>query len=235
MRLILAFAFSYVFFITAPALLQTKLAAGPSPTAGAALDLLTPFVLVGLYLLLYGAGEKGQILGGLVGPGWTGPLFLFSAILFVEGHGMHLSANSISSFLRESRGSEAYAIAYFYDEVLSHYLWRLGTLGLTGVLLARHWGKGEAHLSWTLLALAALAYGLTYGISAAESQTVPLDLPASAAIAGLLAARWWQLRALPGGPVFAFFGLGYGVAVVVLTAWGLYFGGFPQPSEVLAR
>lgn len=234
MALILAFAFSYFFFLTAPVLLRVRVAPGPTPTAGALLDLLTPFVLVGLYYLLYRAREQGRPLG-LVGPGWGGALFLFSAILFVEGHGMHLSANSISSFLKESRGSDAYAMAYFYDEVLSHYLWRGGTLGLTGILLARHWVRGRAETRWSLLALAALVYGLTYAISAVESQTVPLDLPASVAISGLVVARWWRRRALPGDLVFAFFGLGYGVALAALAAWGLYFGGFPQPSELLAR
>lgn len=235
MRLILAFAFSYFFFLAAPVLLRIELGPGPTPTLGAMLDLATPFVLIGLYVLLYRAKEEEPAREGPLKRKWCAAFFVFFAVLFVEGHGMHLSANSISSFLRGSPGSEAYAIAYFYDEVLSHYLWHMGALGLTGVLLARHWGKGKVEARRALLALASLAYGLTYAIAATESQTVPLDLPASLAIAGLFGTRWWKGRALPGDVVFAFFGLGYAVAAVTLAAWGFYLGGFPQPSQLLVR
>ncbi len=232
-RLILAFAVSYFFFLTAPVVLRTRVAAGPSPTTGDMVDLLTPFVLVALYALVY-RRKDDDALAGLVRPAQSRILFIFFAILFVEGHGMHLSANSISRFLVDTPGLDAYAIAYFYDEVLGHYLWRAGTLGLTGVLLARHWRRGKGVPRWGFLALASMVYGLTYAVASTESQTVPIDLPASAAIAGLFGARWWRVRAMPGGIVFAFYGLAYGVVLLFLAAWGLYFGGFPEPSQLLA-
>ena len=233
-RLILAFAFSYFSFLTAPVVLRSRVAPGPSPTAGDMVDLLTPFVLVGLYALLYRAMDDETRPKRPVRLAWSEILFVFFAILFVEGHGMHLSANSIGRFLAESPGSDAFAIAYFYDEVLGHYLWRAGTLGLTGVLLGRHWRRGETEPRWGPLAVASMVYGLTYAVASTESQTVPMDLPASVAIAGLFGARWWGVRAMPGGPVFAFYGLAHGVVLLFLATWGLYFGGFPEPSQLLA-
>jgi len=94
--------------------------------------------------------------------------------------------------------------------------------------------------SWTIrtfpvfLAVASMVYGLTHAVASTESQTVPMDLPASVAIAGLFGARWWGVRAMPGGPVFAFYGLAHGVVLLFLATWGLYFGGFPEPSQLLA-
>lgn len=258
MKLLPAFAFSYFFFLTAPVVLRVKLGRGPTPTAGSMLDILTPFVLIGLYALLYrtspcpsptrrgdgkdpprGYGKDPRGYGrerlpdGPLGLYWSRALFAFFAILFVEGHGMHLSANSISTVLTQANGPGAYAIAFFYDEVLSHYLLRLGALGLTGVILYRHWMNGAAKPRWAILSGASVVYGLTYAIAAVESQTVPVDLPASLAIAAIFVARWWRGRAMPGDAVFAFFGLACALAVVALAAWGVYFSGFPEPSELL--
>lgn len=233
MGLLLAFASGYFFFLTAPIVLRVKLGPDPTPTAGAMLDILTPFVIVGIYALLYRTNAVERLPRGPKGLLWSKIAFAFFAILFVEGHGMHLSANSINSFLGQSRGSEAYAIAYFYDELLSHYLWRFGAVGLTGVVLARHWRGWEGGARRGLLAVACAAYGLTYAVAATESQTVPMDLPASAAIAAVFGARWWTQRTVPGDLVFAFFGTAHGLAVLALTAWGLYFTGFPEPSSLL--
>ncbi len=199
------------------------------------LDILTPFVMIGLYLLLYLTNARERQPDGTLWFSWSGILFVFFAILWVEGHGMHLSANSISSFLGQGRGSDTYAITYFYDEILSHYLWRLGTLGLTGVILARHWGKWAGEPRWALLALASSAYGLTNAVAATESQTVPMDLPASVAIIAIFGARWWRERSMPGDDVFAFFGLAYALVVLVLAVWGLSLGGFPEPGQLLSR
>src|SRR3990172_940071 len=107
-----AFAFSYFFFLTAPVVLRARVAPGPSPTFGDMVDLLTPFVLVGLYALLYRAKRDETVPTGPVRPTWPKILFVFFAILFVEGHGMHLSANSIGRFLAQTPGLDAYAVAY---------------------------------------------------------------------------------------------------------------------------
>lgn len=232
-RLIPAFSFSYFFFLTAPVVLRMNLGRGAMPTVGAMLDLLTPFVLIGLYGLLYLVDAQESLPNGPLGLSWSMILFAFFAILFAEGHSMHLTANSIGTFLTRVSGSGAYTIAYFYDEVLGHILWRLGVLGLTGVVLARHWGNWRRAPRWALLAGVSAAFGLTNAVAAVESQTVPMDLLGSLAIAGTFGARWWRGRAVPGDALFAFFGLAHALVVVVLAVWGLYFAGFPEPSELL--
>ena len=236
-RLILGFAISFTVFIIAPALLPQQLAAGPVPQLGDAVELLMPFVLVPMYYLLYRSAED-----------WafdppSGPLtalFMVAAIIFIDGHGMHLAANSISHFLKGLPGSDAYAITYFYDEVLSHYMLRLGTLGFAGVLLWRHYqpvkkGVNMWHIGRRqrlLLGVAAALYGLTVALAAIEGQTVLLDLPAALVIAVLFGLFWWRQRHLPGAPVFSFLGMGYVAATIVLGGWGLFWSGFPQFSEL---
>lgn len=236
-RTILGFAISFTVFIIAPALLPQPLAAGPAPRLGDVVDMLTPFVLIPWYYWLYRSAEDWAFepaSGPLTG------LFMVAAILFIYGQGMHLAANSISHFLGDVPGADAYAITYFYDEVLSHYVWHLGALGFAGVLLWRHYqpvkkGVNMWHIGGRqrrLLGVAAALYGLTVALAAIEGQTVLLDLPAAILIAVLFGLFWWRQRHLPGAPVFSFLGMGYIAATVVLAGWGLYWRGFPQFSDL---
>lgn len=236
-RTILGFAISFTVFIIAPALLPQALAAGPAPRLGDVVDMLTPFVLIPWYYWLYRSAEDWAFEPA------SGPLtalFMVAAILFIYGQGMHLAANSISHFLGDVPGADAYAITYFYDEVFSHYLWHLGALGFAGVLLWRHYqpvkkGVNMWHIGGQqrrLLGVAAALYGLTVALAAIEGQTVLLDLPAAILIAVLFGLFWWRQRHLPGAPVFSFLGMGYIATAVVLAGWGLYWSGFPQFSDL---
>ena len=82
-------------------------------------DLVTPFlVLAAAALALASLRARGRALA----------LACVAAILYVDGHGIHLAANSIraDSLLPH----EAAARAYFFDERLGHIEWHLGWLGL---------------------------------------------------------------------------------------------------------
>lgn len=98
--LLLIFAIFHALLIIAPALLSEPFAIMPLMKQGDVLDLLTPLVLVPLYWLLLRAGssnfpERKETI-----------LFLIFAIVWVEGHGMHLASNSIASLSKEFPGSE---------------------------------------------------------------------------------------------------------------------------------
>ena len=78
------------------------------------IDLLTPFAVVGTAALVISARPNRVAW-------WT---FFVGAVAFTLGHGMHLSANSISN-VADDRVARA-DIVKLWDEVASHYVWYAG-------------------------------------------------------------------------------------------------------------
>src|SRR5438094_10251358 len=99
-RLILLFSLVFAVFFVGPPLLHKDFAFFPLMSTGEVLDLLTPVVLLPLYWLLYQRDSvKSVPLTGCI-------IFLILAAFWVEGQGMHLSANSIGHLLTAMEGSE---------------------------------------------------------------------------------------------------------------------------------
>lgn len=219
--LILLFALAFAAFIILPGLLGSPFPPYSFMHWADVLDLLTPLVVIPLYWLLL-----RELLGDGKGPG-TVMAFVLLAALWVEGQGMHLSANSISNLLGDG-SSAVHDLVHFYDEVLSHYLWHLAIVGLSVLLLAR--AREGGTVQWALVGPAAVLYGFTYFVAVDEGATVPLGLPAAALI-----VLWLSLsrRRLVGSHnLVAFFLAGYGLALVLFLVWFLIWGGFPEPSAV---
>ena len=223
--LILAFAAAFTFFIVAPSLLSVDFPPYPSIQWADVLDLLTPLALIPLYWLLFtDSGRLSPAMGATLA-------FLVLASIWVQGQAMHLGANSISNLMGVGT-STIHTLVHFYDEVLSHYLWHLGIIGLSALLLLFNVGTGAARagVRWVLIVPASILYGLTYFLAVNEGGTVPLGLPAALVIAGgLLVGRRHQLRT---HNLVAFYCLGYAIALGLLLAWGAYWCGFPEFSEV---
>jgi hypothetical protein len=161
------------------------------------------------------------------------------AALWVEGQGMHLAANSINNLIEglADRGvidvqqTDIYQLTYFYDEYLSHYLWHLGVVGLAALLVYRDWKRPDAILTlWWAAILAGLLYGFTLFCIFLEGQTLALGLP-FVLIITLLGVIWGR-KHLGRKPLLAFFFISCLVAALMLVGWGLYWGGFPQFTEV---
>ncbi len=193
---------------------------------GDVLDLLTPLILMPLYLLLF-LRAKGEGLG-------TGEGLVFSALagLWVLGQGMHLAANSIGHLLADLRDSEIYQLTYFYDEVLSHYLWHAGVIALSILIVRADLNRTAAgeRTSWGRILPAGVVYGITYFLIIIEGGTLPMGLPLAVAV---VAYAWVRGRAsLAEKPLLAYFSCGYASALLLFAGWGLYWGGFPQFSEV---
>lgn len=239
--LIVGFALSHAIFVLGPPLLLQ--AAGPSLELRAGLgmgetfDLFAPVVLAlfyyGLFIRVTAWATRGALLASVP--------FLLALVVMVEGHGMHLAANAISHFVSQADGSPAFATAYFYDEVLSHYLWHGGSLALAVILMGQSWrggmlsrpgSLGTRAMSAAALGFAAIVYGLTVAIMAIEGQTVLLNLPAAVLISVVYGALRWRCGQVSDALVLRFFAVGYAVAATALVAWGVYFGGFPQFSEL---
>jgi hypothetical protein len=198
-----------------------------------ALDILTPLVLIPAYWLLfkYGASE---------GSNWKEDLaFMVLAAVWVEGQGLHLAANSINNLTEglakkqviDITGTSIYELTYFFDEHLSHYMWHIGIVGLAALILYREWRRPAGMpTAWGLALPAGLIYGFTWFCIFLEGQTVPLGLPFVVIVAILTLLRGRQKLATQ--PILAFFFVTSVLAVVLFAAWGLYYRGFPQFTDV---
>lgn len=173
-------------------------------------DLLTPYVVVGpLLVVLARTGASRRL--------WL--LALTGAAVFVQGHGLHLSANSISY----ADGPQE--PAYFWDEQAGHALW---FVGLTLVLVAVAQAVRAVPLPLPMPRLAAFLaglVGLTWAANVIEAGHVPLG----AGLALALAGYGWCTRERTTGPLLV---LSFGLSLVAVAAYGLVQGGFPQPSEL---
>ncbi len=196
-------------------------------------DILTPLVLIPLYWLLfkYSASKLSSLTEEIV--------FLLFAVFWVDGHGIHLAANSINNLIHalanngviDVTGSDLYRLTYFYDESLSHYLWHIGIVGLAAVLIYREWRSpsGQKTLWWATV-LGGIIYGFTYFVIFLEGQTLTLGLPFALLV--VLFTLIWGRNKLALLPILAFFFLSCLVAVLLFASWGLYWGGFPQFTDV---
>ena len=224
--LILIFAIALAFFILAPAFLNQPFAPNPFLKIADVLDLFTPLVIIPLYyLLLYYGGSQFPSLQETI-------VFLVFAALWVLGQGMHLSANTIGHWLATTAGDQVYDVTYFYDEVLSHYLWHLGAAALSAQLIYHSWKYPFEDISSRLIIefVAGIIYGLTIFIIGIEGGTVAILFPFSiiAAIAALILG-WGTFKKMP---LLTYFVIGYALAALVFTGWGLYWGSFPQFSHL---
>jgi len=222
-RLILIFAIVFAILIINPAFLSQQFAPYPLLKVGDVTDILTPLILIPLYWLLFRQGEAPSTLENI--------LFLVFAAFWVEGQGMHLGANSIGHLLDDAKGTDPQLLTHFFDEVLGHYLWHIGMVALTGLLIWRQIKNPlEAALSslWSEI-VAALIYGIVYFIIVIEAGTVPLGLPFAVivAIVGLM-----ERKSLRQQPITLFFVAAHGLALILFVVWFVKWGGFPQFSDL---
>lgn len=231
--LTLSFAVLSLVFIILLVFLRFKFPLYPLISYQDVLDILTPLVLIPIYwLLLRQAGQQSPVLAEEIA-------FLVLAAVWVEGHGIHLSANSIDNLIEalarngglDIKGTDIYRLTYFFDERLGHYLWHLGMLGLAALLIYHEWRRpaGSATIWWATI-LAGVVYGFSYFAIFLEGQTVALGLPFAIVIVLLALTRGRSKLAQQ--PVLAFFFVTCLLAFLLFAGWWLYWGGFPQFSDV---
>lgn len=166
-------------------------------------DLLTPYlVLLPAAMALWRNGS---------GPRWWA-VFAIGAVTYVEGHGIHLAANSIAN-------AAPGPAAHLWDEVVGHYVWYAGA-ALVAACLIRVLADNPLRVTTYAYALAVLV-GTTHATNALEGGTAVFGLVvALALVIGALRSRLPHVL------------LAYGIALIVLAGYGLWQGGFPQPSEL---
>ncbi|MGL5836624.1 MAG: hypothetical protein ACRC1Z_25850 [Waterburya sp.] len=225
-RLTLIFAILFAVLIIAPAFLSDRFTSYPLMKSGDVLDLLTPLVLIPLYWLLF------QIHPHRPPSSKEMLVFLIFAVLWVQGQGMHLVANSIGHLTPLYLGSEIEQLTYFYDEILSHYIWYFGLIGLSALLIYRQWQnpflKQSSGLKFEIAA--GIIYGFIYFIDVVESATTILGVPFAVGV--VLFTFVWGRKYLRQQPILAFFFVSYLIACLFFLSWGLYWGGLPEFSKV---
>ena len=200
-RLLLVFAAAVLVFQHLPTL--------AGDTAGDWLDLLTPFAVVGAAAL---------VLQSVDAHGLPLALAVVAAVLYVDGHGIHLAANSIS---HEHPVGDVRRVTHFWDEEWGHFEWHLGLFALLGAMAL---AARDAAVSRPAAAAAAVLLGWTFFTNTVEGGTWWLELAATAVfVTWALAARHPFLSACA-----AAFALG----AVLIGIWAAWHGGVPQFSQL---
>jgi hypothetical protein len=178
--------------------------------AGDWVDLATPFGVV---------GAAAALLAALRPPATALVFALIATLLYVDGHGIHLAANSVAN---ESPTGEAERTAHFWDERFSHVEWHLGWIGLM-VALCLAERPAARPLALRIQAATAILLGVTLFTSTVEGGTWWLALAATAVFGP------WALR--DRRPILVACAAAFVVAAVLIGIWALWQGGMPQISE----
>lgn len=200
-RPFLAFAAAVALFHHLPALVY--------PEAEQWVDLVTPFAVL---------GTAGWVLATLRAAARVWALFGAAAILYADGHGIHLAANVIRSAGTTGAVEDE---AYFWDETWGHIEWHSGLfLVLAAICLADRPGARVPRS----YAAAAVLLGFTFFTNTVEGGDWWLAL-----LAGVGFAAWAFLARSPlrlaAAGAFALF-------AVLLAVWAVWHGGVPEFSEL---
>jgi hypothetical protein len=178
---------------------------------GIAIDLLTPLAVVGAAAALL--ADRASPLPLVVG--------VLAALLYVDGHGIHLSANAINGADPTGRAGDR---AEFWDERFGHIEWHLGWFGLLLAFCLAERARPGPPPGPVASAIAVAALGFTLFTSTVEGQTWPLMLAAgSAFIAWAVVAR---------SPLLVRCAAAFALAATLVAVWALWQGGVPEFTEV---
>lgn len=209
---------------------------------GDTLDFLTPFAVIAFAYGLYSRLNKISRSSSSADSSGRSLNILAKVILavgflsYVEGHGLHLSANSIARLLQGKEGTDLYYATYLFDEVISHSIWIVGLYLISLGLILLAWRlpfQPFIRKSTLLLSAGAILYGFTYTLEAIEGQTVIFAFPA--AILGFLFALILYTRRKrenSRNPLLLFFIGAYFLSLLLFLYWGISQSGFPQFSEL---
>ena len=235
--LLLFYGLIFAFFHIMPTFLKGFL---KKPlTWGDTLDFLTPFVVIPFVYFLYYRIKK--VLHSLphlpkARMTLTGVMLAVAFLLYVDGHGLHLSSNSIARLLQSMKDTELYRAAYLFDEVVSHFMWHGGIFLISISLIITAYKlplKSLTKSNIALLSIGTAFYGFNFFVDGIEGQTVIFTFPAAGF--GFILAFYLYLRRKRQGfqnPFLLFYLIAYLVSFLLFAYWGISYSGFPQFSEL---
>ena len=131
-------------------------------------DLLLPWAVVATAgTALLAVSTRCQIVGAA------------GLLAYVQGHGIHLAANSIAE-------RQPSATAFFWDELAGHAIWYSGLYVVVGALLV---GRAVRTPPGLLRLVLAVVVGATFATNALGGHAVPLAVGACSLLAGLAVRR----------------------------------------------
>ncbi|MCH7588701.1 MAG: hypothetical protein IIC78_11820 [Chloroflexi bacterium] len=207
-------------------------------TYGDLMDLLlTPWIGVGVFALLYvsipsvsDSSVRHRNLYRL--------LFWIFSVLYVEGHGIHLAANSISNNVVAGTDPRLVHSIFLFDEPIGHLLWLGGGLGLALVAVAYQTSyTSREYLMrrqiWLIL-ICGMLYGVGFALTIIEGGSALWAAPIVVGALAVMGYRWFRRHAeLSKRPTWTFFLSGFTFLLVTLGVWFAGFGGFIEPSKFL--
>lgn len=132
------------------------------------LDLLLPYAVVAAAgVALLAVPRTAQVVG------------VAGLLLYVQGHGIHLAANSIA----ERQPSDT---AFFWDELAGHAIWYAGLYLVLAALLV---GRAVTTPPGPVRLVLSVAVGVTFATNALGGHAVPLAVVALLLLGGLAARR----------------------------------------------
>ena len=200
--------------------------------------LLTPWIGVGVFALLYvfipkasnsSAGHKNLYR----------VLFWTFSVVYVEGHGMHLAANSIGNNLAANTDPRLALSIFLFDEPIGHLLWLGGAIGLALITVA-YQTSHTSHNRLTrnqiwLILITGMLYGVSFALTIIEGQSALWAGPIVLGALIVMGIRWLRgMTKWTNRPASTFFVSGFSGLLVTLVIWLLRFGSFIEPSTMFS-
>jgi hypothetical protein len=237
-RWLFAYGFVYAFFQVMVALIPGHFA-GPVSRADA-FDFLTPLFVIPVALAAFlklRRAAQAEGWGLSRSSKWSAALLVLGLICYVEGHGLHLSANAIDRLLVGLENTPLHQSVYIYDEVISHLVWDSGVLIIAAGLILAGIQVNFPRLSWVqwvFLIAGAGFFGFSFAVNAIEGQTVVITFPAAVLMTLIcfLIYRRGRRRHRVHNVAALFFLLGFLLSALLFAYWGIAHPGFPEFSEL---
>jgi hypothetical protein len=187
-----------------------------SGEAGDFVDLVTPLAVVGTAALVLASVRAGPAAVALA---------LLAGVLYVDGHGIHLAANSIG---HEALTGNAEDVTRFWDETFGHIEWHLGWILLLAAVAAAEAlsgvPRGSRPTSYPLAGATVMLLGFTLFTSTVEGGTWWLAVGATAVF------LVWVVRTPR--PMLVTAAGAFALASLLMAGWAIWQGGIPQFSDV---
>jgi len=175
------------------------------------IDLVTPFTVLGPLLWFLEISKPSRT---------TWFVAAIGSALYIQGHGMHLSSNSISNATTSHTAAVTLDVIYLWDEVVGHYIW---FAGLAVVLACCAASTERIETPMLPMAIGSGLSGLTWATNGLEGGTAVFS-----SVCAVVAVVHGLRR--PHTGIAAPLVVGGIISALVLAGYGLMHGGFPQPS-----